>query len=337
MSYIIGALLFNLVAHLVLSQEVAMALRLPVPSLDSGSIGAGLAWGAPGMLAIAAIEQWRCSECSVAEEDAGECVRCATLTNPILVGTAPLAMVSKAALGVNVGERAVEVVLQSESASPVGSGAPAVRSMSIHAGGALASCAWAHGVLQPLVQIALSGAAFRLTVASMMPADASGAGMAMDSALQLLALRHAVPLVATVATAGIVAGAETAAAHLLQPEARATTEAISEELADARSRAARLFAIDAPPDETARRLTAFGELAAGWERSRATVARTDGAASFARSMVAAAAFAASGGSLLAPMIASLGAAEGREEQAPPPAFAATFTLVAVGWACLVRA
>ena len=211
--YVIGGLLLNLAAHLLLSQEAAMALQLPAPSLASGSIGAGLAWGAPGMLAIAAIEQWRCNECSVPEEEAGKCLRCTTLTNPILVGTAPLAMVSKAALGVNVGERAVEVVLQSESASPVGSGAPAVRSMSIHAG-SLASCAWAHGALQPLVQIALSGAAFRLTVASMMPADASGAGMAMDSALQLLALRHAVPLVATVATAGIVAGAEDGRRHI---------------------------------------------------------------------------------------------------------------------------
>ena len=43
---------------------------------------------------------------------------------------------------------------------------------------------------------------------------------------------------------------------------------------------------------------------------------------------------ASGGSLLAPVIASLGAAEGREEPAPPVAFAAVYALVAVAWECL---
>ena len=77
---------------------------------------------------------------------------------------------------------------------------------------------------------------------------------------------------------------------------------------------------------------------AGWEQRRADVARTDGVASGARAVVAAAAFAASGGCLLATVLASLGAAqlEGAEmeQAAPPVAFATAYALVAVAWACI---
>ena len=137
--YVTGTLALNLLAHLVGAHEFSLALELPEPCLLAGNIGAGLAWGGPGMLAIASIEQWRCDECSVAENDAGVCPRCASLTNPILIGTAPLAMVSTALIGdAGVGERSVEVM---ESRAPV-------HSMCVAAGGAFASCAWAQAIVQ---------------------------------------------------------------------------------------------------------------------------------------------------------------------------------------------
>ena len=166
--YVTGTLALNLLAHLVGAHEFSLALELPEPCLLAGNIGAGLAWGGPGMLAIASIEQWRCDECSVAENDAGVCPRCASLTNPILIGTAPLAMVSTALIGdAGVGERSVEVM---ESRAPV-------HSMCVAAGGAFASCAWAQAIVQTELQLLLAEAAFRLTVASMaIPSDCGGGG-----------------------------------------------------------------------------------------------------------------------------------------------------------------
>ena len=104
-----------------------------------------------------------------------------------------------------------------------------------------------------------------------------------------------------------LAGAEVAAARLLQPVASAQADATSAALKAARPRARVLFAIDSPPTEAARRLSAFEAMVDGWERRRVDVTRTDREASLARAVVAAAAFAASGGCLLAPVIASLGA------------------------------
>ena len=178
---------------------------------------------------------------------------------------------------------------------------------------------------------------------AMPPPDAAAASDALalahvlpeHAALAMLAVRRAIVPAATVLlTAGVVASVEVAAAELLQPEASAQADATSAALRAARPRARVLFAIDSPPTEAARRLSAFEAMVDGWERRRVDVARTDRAASLARAVVAAAAFAASGGSLLAPVVASLGAAEGSEQAAPPPAFAAVFATVAIAWACL---
>ena len=339
--YVILTLLFNLAAHLVAVHEASMALQLSPPSLMAGSIGAGMAWGGPGMLAIAAIEQWRCDECSVEESECNVdgCPRCATLSNPILVGTAPLAMMSTALIGdASIGDRSVKVMQTVSTDAPV-------PSLCLAGGGALASCAWAQGFFQTGLQVLLAEGAFRLTVASMAmpPPDAAVASDALalvhvlpeHAALAMLAVRRAIVPVATVLlTAGVVAGAEVAAARLLQPEASAQADATSAALLAARPRARVLFAMDAPPTEAARRLSTFEGLVDGWERRRVDVARTDRAASLARAVVCAGAFAASGGCLLAPVIASLGAAEGGELTAPPPAFAAVFATAAVAWACL---
>ena len=337
--YVILTLLFNLAAHLVAVHEASMALQLPPPSLMAGSIGAGMAWGGPGMLAIAAIEQWRCDECSIEESSTGDCARCAALSNPILIGTAPLAMMSTALIGdASIGDRSVKVMQTVSTDAPM-------PSLCLAGGGALASCAWAQGFFQTGLQVLLAEGAFRLTVASMAmpPPDAAAASDALalvhvlpeHAALAMLAVRRAIVPAATVLlTAGVVASVEVAAAELLQPEASAQADATSAALRAARPRARVLFAIDSPPTEAARRLSTFEGLVDGWERRRVDVARTDRAASLARAVVAAAAFAASGGSLLAPVVASLGAAEGSEQAAPPPAFAAVFATVAIAWACL---
>ena len=113
-SYVLGTLTFNLAAHLVGAREAAMALQVshpPIIDLFSDANLNGLAWGVPGAIAVAAIELWRCAGCSIEDEEAGECPRCSALTSPVLVGTAPLSMLSNAILGdPTIGERSVAMV-----------------------------------------------------------------------------------------------------------------------------------------------------------------------------------------------------------------------------------
>lgn len=75
-SYVTFTLAFNFAAHIVATNEVAFASQLPPPTLfAAGGIAANfgaVAWGVPGLLAVAAIEAWRCDGCSIEEETADE-------------------------------------------------------------------------------------------------------------------------------------------------------------------------------------------------------------------------------------------------------------------------
>ena len=119
-SYIVGTLAFNLAAHLVATREAAVALMVQPPTLFSAGVDAnmhGLAWGLPAAFVVGAIELWRCSECGLPVDGTQEgCVlteeadgpRYSALTNPVLVGTAPLAILSNIMLrDCTIGERAV--------------------------------------------------------------------------------------------------------------------------------------------------------------------------------------------------------------------------------------
>ena len=114
-----------------------------------GSLGGarGLVWGVPGAFSMAAVELWRCGDdCAVPEDDA-DCPRCSALVSPLLIGTAPVAAVSRVLLNeAGVGERVVRVVQQSSD------GARQASTVALAAGGALASCAWAQGVVQTYLQ-----------------------------------------------------------------------------------------------------------------------------------------------------------------------------------------
>ena len=113
-SYVAFTLAFNLAAHVVGSNEAALAMSFPPVTLFTHGLEANLgalAWGIPGALAIAAIELWRCDGCSVEEEMSDECPRCSALTTPVLIGTAPLSVLSAIVLvDQGVGERAVDMV-----------------------------------------------------------------------------------------------------------------------------------------------------------------------------------------------------------------------------------
>ena len=66
-SYVAFTLAFNLAAHIVATHEAAVILQLPPPLIFAQGVQANLGallWGAPGALAVAAIEIWRCDGCT---------------------------------------------------------------------------------------------------------------------------------------------------------------------------------------------------------------------------------------------------------------------------------
>ena len=67
-----------------------------------------------------------------------------------------------------------------------------------------------------------------------------------------------------------------------------------------------MWALEAPPDAVRRRVAALRSDAARWRADRAEAERRSRIARVGRAAVASAAFGASGGSLLAPVLASLG-------------------------------
>eukprot|EP00966_Prymnesium_polylepis_P071506 1661257-Prymnesium_polylepis.1 len=80
-------------------------------------------------------------------------------------------------------------------------------------------------------------------------------------------------------------------------------------MASARRRAPMLFALEAPPDTAARRTEAFEAATRAWVAQRSDLRRKERFARAGRAAVGAAVFAASGGCLVAPVVASLGVAE----------------------------
>lgn len=351
--YVTGTLLFNLAAHLVATGEVCTVLNMHSPSLyplgvaGGGSLGLAqvLVWGVPGAFSMAAVELWRCGDdCAVPEDDA-DCPRCSALVSPLLIGTAPVAAVSRVLLNeAGVGERVVRVVQQSSD------GARQASTVALAAGGALASCAWAQGVVQTYLQTWLRQAAAAAATACFDAAQASSSAEAIsNSAATLLTVRAALaPAAAVLVTATLVVAFETATASVLQPEAVARARATEEALEAAREKAGLFFALEAPPEEARRRAVAFEAEAKRWKLAREEAARRDTVASALRATVAASVFAASGGCLLAPVVAGLGVAfdplplwdrargqwEGLSAHPTPPVeWAAYFSLCAVACGC----
>ena len=353
--YIAGTLAFNMGAHIVIAREMAELVELPALTLfNAGLISNlhGLAWGVPAALVVAAIEVWRCDECSVAEAAAYECPRCSALTNPVLIGTAPLALLSALLLNDHsIGERAVAILSSTagpESAVRSFDGAPRGLPSStsvVAAGGALVSSIWAQGLAQSAVCAWFHEATTRVAIAGMVDAEVAMAPLICALVGMRTALEPAAVILLTTALVTVV---ESAVTRSLQPVATATERETAAALAQARQRARSLFVLDITPVEEAERAAcAFDEHIYKWERRRQELTRRDQTASAARALVAAAAFAASGGCLLAPVVAGLGVVASfddvpyvpflspvEEDDAPPPLKPVLgFVVFATAWAC----
>ena len=206
------------------------------------------------------------------------------------------------------------------------------------AGGALASCAWAQGIVQGGVCTAFRELSMRMAMA----------GGGDFPAFPVFFARAALePAVVVLLTAAAVAAVDAGASRALQPMSRPKTEAAAEALESARRRSSSLFSLElGEPTLAADASAEFGQQVETWNDARRRLARKDLTASFGRAAVAASVFAASGGCLVAPVVASLGGAVADLPAAPEPCkrllapleaspieWAAKFSLFAVAWAC----
>ena len=347
-SYVAFTLTFNLAAHIMATREATMALQLPPLMLISQGLDSnlyGVAWGALGALAVAAIEVWRCGGCSIEEENAAECPRCSALRSPVLVGTAPLAVLSNVMLrDPGVGERAATMVA-SRSFDGAPRGLPS-STMLAALGGALVSCAWAQGIVQPLVCAGFREATMRVTLsgtdADMLAAHAGSCAVPLPNNFAFVSARMVFePIASVLVTALLVAISDNVLTMALQPVGRARADAIRAALQQAKQRSRRVFGLEAPAEEAELASAAFEEQVGQWLSYREESTRMDLVASAARGLVAASVFAASGGCLLAPVLASLGVVANPEELPlltpkwgqPSVTWAVGFTLFALLWAC----
>ena len=148
-------------------------------------------------------------------------------------------------------------------------------------------------------------------------ADVMGALTGSEAVYQypLLALSHfvsaAAPLAAATVAVAVAALSEGALCRALQPMAtRRQAEAEAEAVASLCRRAPTLWALEAPPDAVRRRVAALRSEASRWAEERSEAERRSRIARVGRAAVATAAFGASGGSLVAPVLASLGIISG---------------------------
>ena len=162
-------------------------------------------------------------------------------------------------------------------------------------------------------------------------------------AFPLFAARAALePAAVVLLTAAAATLVEMGASRALQPMARAKTEAAVAALDDAKRRARSLFALEVDAASASAAADDFAAQIEAWKRAREEATRKDLLASAGRAAVAAAAFAACGGCLVAPVVASLGVAVddlpesvpafGGQQQ-PPAVNPIGFILVAILWAC----
>lgn len=209
--------------------------------------------------------------------DAASVVGRDQLSQTTLVGTLPIQLGALLfANDASVGERASATVSESASAQT---------KALLGLAGAIASCTWAQGVIQQALSHQLGW---------------------IDSSLSTPTPIVA-PALAALGAAGIATLADSAVAQVLRPAAARDVAATEEALRIAMERCEMRFALDgASSDVAARRAAAFRRLAAEWTERQAELRWRDEAASAARCVAAAAAYAASGGSIFAPIVTSLG-------------------------------
>ena len=256
-----------------------------------------LACGLAGAGAVRATESWRRKSAVLAEVNASH--DRSLLSQTILVGTLPLQLASSVFAGDDgVSERAV---VQLDASSDTAS----ARTGLLQLVGAAASCAWAQGVVQGALTSRLTSLAV-LNAARLYPEDPSATwwwpAVAASSAVA--------PVVAAAIAAALAATLDGAIARRLQPTARAEARARADTVASAMQRSELLFALDGLPASVAAQRTAeFQRAAREWQAAQCEYAWRCDAAALARALAVAAVYTVSGGSIFAPVVASLGAVD----------------------------
>mmetsp|Transcript_149470 Transcript_149470/g.264316 ORF Transcript_149470/g.264316 Transcript_149470/m.264316 type:complete len:466 (-) Transcript_149470:231-1628(-) len=174
----------------------------------------------------------------------------------------------------------------------------------LHMLGTLASCCWVHIVLQQDLAQQFAAVMNEYVLKSMpdMPQWLAWKVAALDVA----ALDHAVVTASAIYfTAVFACAADDAASRLLRPKANYEAEASREAVATARKRCAKLFVLNAPPEVAKLRSEAFDEVAKEWEAKQQERDERAQITSAVRALVAAIVYTASGGSLIAPFLASI--------------------------------
>ena len=203
-----------------------------------------------------------------------------TVSNTVVLGLLPLSIIERLR-----GERALPVVRE----------APFLTAATL-VGGAAASSAVVNGLLQSSYAAILR--------------ELFDAGAAPFCGLAAAAT----PAAAAMTMAAALAMADGAVDRALRPLARAREDAEAAAVADLRRRAPRLYQLGMPPDAARRMSRALEEEAGAWEWRRAEERRRADVARVLRAAVVSTVYAASGGSLMAPVLASLGVLGARAEE-----------------------
>ena len=250
-----------------------------------------LGYGMLGALLVRGAEAWRRDGCAAAGTS---CSTRSLLTQSILVGTLPLQIASTFAGDAGVAERAA-AAMEEEQCGP--------RTGLLQLVGAAAACAWTQGVVQHALTSRLASLAV-LNAARLYPQEPESTwwwpAVAAGTAIS--------PFAAAALAAALAASLDGLIAQTLCPVREAESRERFEAVEIAIQRGPRLFELEGmAPDAAARRAADFERAARDWQHAQLEHAWRCDAAACARAGTAALVYAASGGSALAALVASLGA------------------------------
>jgi len=340
--YIVGYQLAWTLGSLLLFAEVfAHLAHVPPPVvslLDPRLALNGVLVGIPSAVIVSRLERWRSDASSAASPSGSSAALADRRQIPAGVTYVPARLTQFATPTLQLvflPVRPFYPFFAETSGKQVIEQQPAMFAASL-VGGTLVGSAWTHGLLQASWGAFLDDAALRLVGAGGLAAgdlggagDVSGGAAAFGADVMgalagseaiiyqypLLALSHfvsaAAPLAAATVAVAVAALSEGALCRALQPMAtRRQAEAEAEAVASLCRRAPTLWALEAPPDAVRRRVAALRSEASRWAEERSEAERRSRIARVGRAAVATAAFGASGGSLVAPVLASLGIISG---------------------------
>ena len=266
----------SITATLMITEFLSAAAAVPGPVSSLASPEMVLHGLIWGVPGAALVKELESWRCKVSAAEISP-----TVSNTVVLGLLPLAAIIERLRG----ERALPVVRE----------APFLTAATL-VGGAAASSAVVNGLLQSSYAAILR--------------ELFDAGAAPFCGLAAAAT----PAAAAMTTAAALAMADGAVDRALRPLARAREDAEAAAVADLRRRAPRLYQLGMPPDAARRMSRALEEEAGAWEWRRAEERRRADVARVLRAAVVSTVYAASGGSLMAPVLASLGVLGARGER-----------------------